>query len=460
MNGRTNSTQENNIGALIPLEPVTDLNPVGRNQVVSISWTDPVDKVASPGGEMVAQWDHTVIIRKEGSPPISVNDGTQLISTSTRDQYKETPFNDSDVANYTEYYYAAYAYNNYGVISEASIKQATPYLETLVYYGQVPSGLSAPTSMRAAATSNEKYGIFAGGQYYGTSSWLFSKTPTAYDETLTRSLATDLRTGTYNLSSTNIGKYAIFAGGTEGAEGINDANAYDDNLVRSNPTYGLTYTRESAAASNESYALFAGGFAHHDWAGYFSRDETYAFDSDLTGMNGPNMMRERTEASAVNIDEYILIAGGHNDDSNITGVDIYNSTLTKVSNSLSFNSTYTVSIPTASVGDYGIFGDYSAMNVYSSSLTRIDVEHFTIARSEAAGVGFSRYAVFTSGIPSVNAQEPSYYLTEVYDDSLVHTTMDALKIGRSRHSATAIGKFALFGGGNYSSTVVEAFTTE
>ena len=98
MNGRTNSSdvtiQEINYGALIPLEAPTNLVLTPVNARVDITWTDPVDKVASPGGEDVALWDHTVIIRKAGSAPTGPDDGELIYTETSRNQHQYDVYSD------------------------------------------------------------------------------------------------------------------------------------------------------------------------------------------------------------------------------------------------------------------------------------------------------------------------------------------------------------------------------
>ena len=100
MNGRTNSSdvtiQEINYGALIPLEAPTNLVLTPLNARVDITWTDPVDKVASPGGEDVALWDRTVIVRKAGSAPTGPDDGEIIYTETIRNQHQYDVYSDTN----------------------------------------------------------------------------------------------------------------------------------------------------------------------------------------------------------------------------------------------------------------------------------------------------------------------------------------------------------------------------
>lgn len=132
MIGRTNAI-DGGSSIEIPLDAPTNFVAAGGNAQVSLTWTDPADKYATPGGEtsesgdqLVSEWGYTRIVRKAGSQPTGPNDGTPVVEVSTRNQYQSSPYVDSGVQNDTAYYYAAYAYNKEGVVSEGAFTTATP----------------------------------------------------------------------------------------------------------------------------------------------------------------------------------------------------------------------------------------------------------------------------------------------------------------------------------------------
>ena len=115
-------------GEQIPLDAPTGFTGTAGNAKVTLTWTDPKDKYATPEGEtteegdqLVSEWDYTRIIRKTGSAPTGPNDGVLVVESSVRDQYASTGYVDSGLTNGTTYYYGAYAYNKDGVASEGAV---------------------------------------------------------------------------------------------------------------------------------------------------------------------------------------------------------------------------------------------------------------------------------------------------------------------------------------------------
>lgn len=121
----------------IPLEACTNFSGKAGNAQVTLTWTDPKDKYATPEGEtaqdpdqLVSVWEYTQIIRKTGSQPAGPNDGTVVVSSSVRDQYASTGYVDTGLQNDTTYYYGVFAYNVDGVTSPGAFVSATPVAGT------------------------------------------------------------------------------------------------------------------------------------------------------------------------------------------------------------------------------------------------------------------------------------------------------------------------------------------
>lgn len=123
----------------IPLDAPTSFSATAGNAQVELTWADPLDKYATPEGEvsetgdqLVSEWDHTVLVRKTGSQPAGPNDGTVVVSSSVRNQYQSTAYVDSGLTNDTTYYYGVFAYNKDGVASAGAFTNATPKAGTPV----------------------------------------------------------------------------------------------------------------------------------------------------------------------------------------------------------------------------------------------------------------------------------------------------------------------------------------
>lgn len=140
MNGKTNVTVSggnDSLGGIIPLNPPTNFVVKGDNAKCLLTWTDPLDKYATPEGEqaqdsqqLVSLWDHTALVRKIGSQPTGPHDGTAVVSSSVRNQYQSTTYIDAGLINDTAYHYGIFAYNTDGVASEGAFASATPVAGT------------------------------------------------------------------------------------------------------------------------------------------------------------------------------------------------------------------------------------------------------------------------------------------------------------------------------------------
>ena len=138
MNGRTNSSGSSVNDLQIPLDPCTNLECVAGNAQVELTWTDPLNKYATPEGEvaedpdqLVSVWHHTVVIRKVGSAPVGIDDGIVVVSSEVKNQYQSTAYVDTGLINDTTYYYGVFAVNEDGVESEGLVSEGvTPKLGT------------------------------------------------------------------------------------------------------------------------------------------------------------------------------------------------------------------------------------------------------------------------------------------------------------------------------------------
>ncbi len=82
-----------------------------QDQQVEIKWNDPQDFIRNR--PIPAAWAKTIIVKKEGTPPLhqwGVDNeeygGDLLVTSTTRDEYSETPFIDNTIEPNKRYYYA------------------------------------------------------------------------------------------------------------------------------------------------------------------------------------------------------------------------------------------------------------------------------------------------------------------------------------------------------------------
>lgn len=130
MNGRTNSNGTTTDTIQIPLDPVTNLDAVAGNAQVTLTWTDPLNKYATPEGEqagdpdqLVSVWQYTAIVRKEGSAPTGIHDGILVAESQVHNQYQTNGYIDSGLTNDTLYYYGLFAVNEDGIESEVTASE-------------------------------------------------------------------------------------------------------------------------------------------------------------------------------------------------------------------------------------------------------------------------------------------------------------------------------------------------
>lgn len=111
-----------------PPNPVTNFVAKGKNKSVSLTWNDPDDLVMADG--TVVSWAYTRIVRKTGSYPKDENDGTTVVQSSTKNQYAENGYLDTNLTNLTTYYYCAFTCSDDGIFNTERVGvtvQPTPY---------------------------------------------------------------------------------------------------------------------------------------------------------------------------------------------------------------------------------------------------------------------------------------------------------------------------------------------
>lgn len=435
-------------GVRIPLEPITNLVLAGRNQAMLISWTDPVDKVASPGGETCAQWGFSLVVRKEGSAPTSPTDGVQVVKTSVRNQYQSTTYTDTGLVNGTTYYYAVFAFTTLGVASDPVTANERPRNNSVVY--DTMADPFREISWGRGATSIGDYGIFFGGHIVGDdndgSSWV-----DAYSSSLTRSPIQNASYTCYNPTFYANDHYAAFAYnvGPNISQGNEYGRLYNPSLTYRNVQYYRNWAfGNRAVAATENYIIFAGGGGRSTDSGGSSsigaatNHVTYVdpYGAVTSGYYLPGM---KNYALGGRIGEYGLIMGGttrseYNDhlaDSSVYSVD--DSLTWGTATSLAYHVRQDGSI-TATVSDHLLVASKSSgVTVYDTSLTRTTTDSLSQGASWLASATAPDLAVFIIGNTTV---------MNVYDIYLTRSIGPALQSSKYFPSAVSIGYKVLVGG--------------
>lgn len=132
----------------IALDDVSSRSISVSDKNITIKWADPVDFEKS--GESIAKWAGTKVVRKAGSAPSSVTDGTVVIDSKTRNAYSSTGFVDQNLTYGTKYYYRYFPYTTEQVYTTGSYSSAT----VSAIYGAEWAGTSSPAWTRTDLAAN------------------------------------------------------------------------------------------------------------------------------------------------------------------------------------------------------------------------------------------------------------------------------------------------------------------
>lgn len=182
----------------------------------------------------------------------------------------------------------------------------------------------------------------------------------------------------------------------------------------------------------------------------------------------------RGELGKANVGDYILFAGGQTrTDSSYAyysgAVDSYDSSLSKTTPSSL--SQARADVMGATAGSYAVFSggaapdssggpDYSSsVNAYNQSLTRSSPTSLSVGRTGFAATSVGEYALFAGGQISSSSVTDS---VNAYNSNLTRTTPNSLSSARYALAGASNGSYALFGGGGFRSysNIVDAYDAE
>ena len=420
-------------GVRIPLEAPTGLILVPKDSYILISWTDPVDKYATPGGELVSKWAYSVLVRKEGSAPTSPYDGVQVVRTTTRDQYKAATYSDSGLTNGVTYYYGVFAYNTIGVASEGLLGYSSPVPGTPKYYTAKKRTNNDVVRSTAASTSNHVV-IFGGLAETSSSSNKYVTAVRTFNASLTEGSATGVSTGAANAPSGSLNGHAFFFGGENGYSFTKGAS---DRVYKYSPSLTvsqghLSTGKVGAGVAASANHIFAGGGCIHSTDSYDRYNTVDVFDLSMTRTSAAALKTSGPDYwSGLSIGNYAVITGGPS-----RYLDAYDDSLTKVSTTAEINWQRTNEIGCATIGPYGLIagGDlgisYDSSNLvecFDGSLTKQTLTSLSYKRGPTVGCSFKGFALFVGGYNSAASYpEPSYITSaDCYDSNLTRiSTID------------------------------------
>lgn len=320
----------------------------------------------------------------------------------------------------------------------------------VVYHG-VATPLSSNWKYTAATATIGDYALFAGGYLSASaSSTSFQTSVDAYDKSLTHSMGTALPEKKYKLGSATVGKYALFGGGVAYNDGSNTASktvcAYDDSLTMTVVTdlksavYNST-NNITSATSFSNYAVFDTG-----------RDSVSVYDATLTQttVQVRSYATGNGNATLGHVGNYAIAVGGAGESS--TRVYVLDSSLTCTD--LEPLSDTKSSLATVTIGNYVLFSggnkyvvqyDNTEVLVYDSSLTKSIATPLSRNRTGVAATNIDDFAIFAGGYISGTTKYVD--TVDIYDTSLTRTVGTSLSVKRDNLSAASVGDYALFGAG-------------
>lgn len=225
----------------------------------------------------------------------------------------------------------------------------------------------------------------------------------------------------------------------------------------------LSLARENLAkGSVGNYALFSGGY-YYPGSMVFSA-AVDAYDASLTRTTPEDLLLGRRGHAGASVGNYVLFGGGARSqtggaNTNYTRTDAYDTLL--VHTTPPDLSVARRSIAGASVGGYALFAGgrtdttatgfvvSSVVDAYDAALTLTNATQLPTARDVSGCATVGGYAIFIGG--QISSSSVSYSV-DVYDTSLTRTSPISLSTQRTSSGAST-GNYALFAGGSTSTSV-------
>lgn len=158
-NGTSWITIETGAGGLPPMDMKVCEALYGLDATsVVLKGADPDDTKTAEG--TIAKWQGTKIVRKVGSYPTKVSDGTLVVDYQVKDQYKTTGFTDTGLVAGTTYYYRWFPYSDQGAVNMSTDEKANR--AKIAPQANVIVGVTADWANNTYTRTDKAVGLSAG----------------------------------------------------------------------------------------------------------------------------------------------------------------------------------------------------------------------------------------------------------------------------------------------------------
>lgn len=135
---------------------VHDLALKGRPDSLVLTWKDPENVIFN--GEPIAEWAGTKVVRKEGEPPQSIEDGVLITDSTVKDQYSANGLQDTNVVDDVVYNYALFPYTTQNAYTASDANRVSGQTQHGTVYGFViDQSKSDPAEMITYIETNADY---------------------------------------------------------------------------------------------------------------------------------------------------------------------------------------------------------------------------------------------------------------------------------------------------------------
>lgn len=242
--------------------------------------------------------------------------------TGTVDAYDKSLTRSSPTwIGFTSYELTSVAIGEYAIIAGGS--NFTKSLSAVTAYDKSLTRLTSVTHLsyitqNFAAVKVGGYALFAGGYYEdGSGNYGYRNIVTVYNESLTKSSASNLSVSRCNLAGAVIGRYAIFAGGDSASYTYaSNVDTYDISLTHTTLDDLPLGRRYLGAATLGDYAIFGPGQGYTD-------GDVDIYDGSLVRTSGTNFSANNYKYSTTVVGDYALFGGGYVNGGRAAIVEVY-----------------------------------------------------------------------------------------------------------------------------------------